>query len=158
LFLDDLQWADAASMRLLRQLLEGGHCGYLLVIGAYRDNEPTEIEPLRMGVDDLRKAGVRIDEVALKPLTIEHVVALLSYTLRLAPAAVRPLAEVLLRKTDGNPFFLQQFLTALRDQGLLAFDTETGRWTWEDGRIEAAVASDNVVGLLIARLRRLSDA
>jgi predicted ATPase/serine phosphatase RsbU (regulator of sigma subunit) len=86
------------------------------------------------------------------------VVALLGDTLRLGGPAVRPLAEVLLRKTDGNPFFLQQFLTALAEQQVLKFDAELGRWTWDDARIEAAVASDNVVDLLIARLQRQSEA
>ena len=78
-------------------------------------------------------------------------------TLHLDAAAVRPLAEILVRKTDGNPFFLQQFLTALARAAPARFDAERGRWTWDDARVEAAVASDNVVDLLVARLRRLSD-
>jgi predicted ATPase/serine phosphatase RsbU (regulator of sigma subunit) len=157
LFLDDLQWADGGSLRLLRQLLSGAPVPHLLVIGAYRSNEAAEIHPLLLTLEDLRKAGVRIDELALRPLSIEHVVALLGDTLRLDDATVRPLAEVLLRKTDGNPFFLQQFLTALHEQQLLRFDAERARWVWDDARTEAAVASDNVVDLLVARLRRLSE-
>jgi len=157
LFLDDLQWADAASLRLLRQMLTGGNSAHLLVIGAYRNNEMALVQPLLLTLDELRKAGVRIDELTLAPLKLEHVVALLGDTLRLDAALVRTLAEVLLRKTDGNPFFLQQFLTALYEQKLLQFDAERGRWTWNTGKIEAAVASDNVVDLLLARLRRLSD-
>jgi predicted ATPase/serine phosphatase RsbU (regulator of sigma subunit) len=157
LFLDDLQWADAASLRLLRQVLTGANCSHLLVIGSYRNNDPSELHPLLLTLDDLRKAGVRIDELTLAPLGLEHVVALVGDTLHLDAAAVRPLAEILLRKTDGNPFFLQQFLTALHDQRLLEFDAELGRWAWNDARVQAAVASDNVVDLLVARLRRLSD-
>src|SRR5262249_4124687 len=88
---------------------------------------------------------------------LEHIVALLGDTLRLDAAAVGPLAEVLLRKTDGNPFFLQQFLAALHEQKLLQFDAEHRRWTWQNAKVEAAVASDNVVALLVARIRRLSD-
>ena len=157
LFLDDLQWADAASLRLLRQVLTGANCSHLLVIGAYRNNDPGELHPLRLTLDDLRKAGVRIDELTLEALQVEHVVALLGDTLHLDAATVHPLAEILVRKTDGNPFFLQQFLTALRDQRLLEFDAERGRWVWDDARVHTAVASDNVVDLLVARLRRLSD-
>jgi predicted ATPase/serine phosphatase RsbU (regulator of sigma subunit)/tRNA A-37 threonylcarbamoyl transferase component Bud32 len=156
LFLDDLQWADPASLRLLRQVLTGGNSSHLLVIGAYRDNETAQIQPLLLMLDELRKAGVRVDELALAPLTIEHVVALLSDTLRLDAVTVRPLAEILLRKTDGNPFFLQQFLTALDEQGLLQFDGDRGRWTWHNAKVEVAVASDNVVDLLVGRIRRLS--
>jgi len=157
LFLDDLQWADAASLRLLRQILTGGHGSHLLVIGAYRNNDTAQIQPLLLTIDELRKAGVRVDELTLAPLTLEHIVALLADTLRLDAAAVRPLADVLLRKTDGNPFFLQQFLTALHEQKLLQFDADQRRWTWQTAKVEAAVASDNVVDLLVARIRRLSD-
>ncbi|HEY7374178.1 MAG TPA: AAA family ATPase [Polyangia bacterium] len=156
LFLDDLQWADAASLRLLRQLLGGGFNAHMLVIGAYRNNEAAQIQPLLQMLDELRKAGVRLDELTLGPLKLEHIIALLGDTLRLDAAAVRPLAEVLLRKTDGNPFSLQQFLTALHEQKLLQFDAERGRWTWQTAKVEAAVASDNVVDLLVARIRRLS--
>jgi predicted ATPase/serine phosphatase RsbU (regulator of sigma subunit) len=156
LFLDDLQWADAGSLRLLRQILAGGASSHLLVIGAYRDNDPAGLHPLLLTLEDLRKAAVRIDEITLRPLAFEDVVTLLGDTLRLEADAVRPLAEVLVRKTDGNPFFIQQFLGALAEQRLLRFDAGAGRWIWEDAKVEAAVASDNVVDLLIARLRRLS--
>ena len=157
LFLDDLQWADAASLRLLKQMLTGGTSAHLLVIGAYRSNEVTDLHPLRLALDDLRKAGARIDELALSPLTIDDIIALLGDTLRLDAATVRPLAEILLRKTDGSPFFLQQFLTALYEQRLLQFSPELGRWIWNSANVEAAVASDNVVDILVARMRRLSD-
>jgi predicted ATPase/serine phosphatase RsbU (regulator of sigma subunit) len=156
LFLDDLQWADAASLRMVREILVGGHGSNLLLVGAYRSNEAAELHTLRLTLEEIRKAGVRIDEVALRPLTLDHVVDLLGDTLRLDPVTVRPLAQILVRKTDGNPFFVQHFLGSLHEQQLLRFDVEAGRWSWDDARIEAAVASDNVVELLVARLRRLS--
>ena len=158
LFLDDLQWADAASLRLLRQLLTGGQCAHLLVIGAYRNNETSELHPLLLTLGELRKAAVVIDELVLRPLDREAVTMLIADTLRLPGAEVGPLVETLLRKTNGNPFFLQQFLTALAEQQLLRFDTAARRWTWDEARIEAAVAADNVVDLLLARLRRLPEA
>ena len=108
-------------------------------------------------LEELGKAGVRVDELVLAPLGLDT-----SSRCSATPCGwsgrVRPLAAVLLQKTDGNPFFLQQFLTALRDQKLLAFDAERGRWVWDEAQVAAAVASDNVVDLMVARLRRLSDA
>jgi predicted ATPase/serine phosphatase RsbU (regulator of sigma subunit) len=157
LFLDDLQWADAASLRLLRQLLTDGQCSHLLVIGAYRSNEAAELHPLRLTLDELRKAAVPIDDIVLKPLGLEAVTALVSDTLRLDGPEVSGLAETLLRKTNGNPFFLQQYMTSLVEQELLRFDAAARRWRWDEARIEAAVAADNVVDLLIARLRRLPE-
>jgi len=156
LFLDDLQWADAGSLRMLRQILGDGQSPHLLVIGAFRNNEASELHPLRLTLDQLREAGVRIDEITLRPLTLEQLVDLLGDTLRLAPAEVRPLGELMLRKTDGNPFFVQQFLQSLHEQRLLSFDAGAGRWCWEDAKIEVAVASEDVVDLLLARLRRLA--
>jgi len=158
LFLDDLQWADAASLRLLRQLVTGGQCAHLLIIGAYRNNEATELHPLLLMLGELRKAAVAFDEIVLKPLDLQAVGALVADTLRLAPEAVAPLAAALLRKTNGNPFFLQQFLSALAEQKVLRFDPATRGWSWDAAGIEAAVVSDNVVDFLIARLRRLPDA
>src|SRR4051812_2172985 len=157
LFLDDLQWADAASLRLLRQMLAGGQSSHLLVIGAYRNDDQVGVDALAVTLDALRKAGVPVNELALAPLKLDDITALLADTLRLDGAAVRPLAEILVRKTDGSPFFLQQFLTALHEQKLLQFDAEHGRWAWINSKVEAAVASDNVVDLLVARIRRLSD-
>jgi predicted ATPase/serine phosphatase RsbU (regulator of sigma subunit) len=160
LFLDDLQWADAASLRLVRQLLAGGRSPNLLIVGAYRDDAVAELQPVQSLREELGKVGVAIDEVALGPLGADDVAALLSDTLRLEATEVRPLAAVLLRKTAGNPFFMQQFLTALADQGALAFDAARGpfgQWAWDEARVEAAIASENVVDLLVARLRRLSD-
>jgi predicted ATPase/serine phosphatase RsbU (regulator of sigma subunit) len=160
LFLDDLQWADAASLRLVRQLLAGGRSPNLLIVGAHRDDAADELQPVRALREELGKAGVPIDEVVLGPLGPDDVTALLAEALRLEAAEVRPLAAVLLRKTAGNPFFLQQFLTALVDQGALAFDATRGpcgQWAWDEARVEAEVASENVVDLLVARLRRLSD-
>ncbi len=156
LFLDDLQWADSGSLRMLREILGNGQISHLLVIGAFRNNEARALHPLLLTLDHLREAGVRIDEVALRPLTLEQVVHLLADTLRLDPGEVGSLAEVLLRKTDGNPFFVQQFLRSLHEQRLLRFDVAAGRWSWEDAKIEAAVASDDIVDLLLTRLRRLS--
>jgi predicted ATPase/serine phosphatase RsbU (regulator of sigma subunit) len=156
LFLDDLQWADAASLRMLKEILVGGQGSHLLVLGAYRSNEANGLHPLLLTLDDVRKAGVRVDEVALRPLTLDHVVELVSDTLRLEAEVVRSLAQILVRKTDGNPFFVQHFLGSLHEQHLLWFDGAAGRWSWEDAKVEAAVAADNVVDLLIARLRRFS--
>jgi predicted ATPase/serine phosphatase RsbU (regulator of sigma subunit) len=157
LFLDDLQWADAASLRLLRQLLGGRHSPHLLIVGSYRDDGGGEPEQLRSVRDELGKTGVPIDEVVLAPLAADDIIALLGDTLRLEADEVRPLAAVLLEKTAGNPFFLQQFLTALASEGVLAFDARRGRWAWDEAQVKAAVASDNVVALIVARLRRLSD-
>jgi predicted ATPase len=69
LFLDDLQWADPASLGLLRDLLTHPEMRYLFVVGAYRDNEVLAAHPLRLTLDDMRRAGARLSDIVLGPIT-----------------------------------------------------------------------------------------
>ena len=112
-FLDDLQWADPASLRLIHAMLTAPKRAHLLVIGAYRDNEVGPIHPLTLAVEDLRKAGVFISETKLKPLDLANVTQLRAEKLGGEPQRIGPLASLARRKTDGNPFFLNQFLSSL---------------------------------------------
>jgi predicted ATPase/serine phosphatase RsbU (regulator of sigma subunit)/tRNA A-37 threonylcarbamoyl transferase component Bud32 len=156
-FLDDLQWADPASLRLIHLLLTSPHRGHLLVIGAYRENEVDPMHPLSLALADLGKAGVPTHEMKLRPLGLYDVGQLLADTLGRdrADPEVEPLARLVLRKTHGNPFFLNQFVTDLHKQGLLAWDGAAHRWSWSLGRIEDAKATDNVIDFMITKLRRL---
>ena len=159
-FLDDLQWADPASLRLINLLLTSPRRGHLLVIGAFRENEVDPVHPLMLALAELAKAGVTAHEIKLAPLGLPDVCQLLADTLGLdrADPDVPSLAELVLGKTHGNPFFLNQFVTHLHKQGLLAWDVAERRWAWDLGRIEGAKATDNVIDFMIAKLRRLAPA
>ena len=158
LFLDDLQWADLASLRLLEGLVADGDLRHLMVVGAYRDTEVDAAHPLRHARDALEKAGVRIQEVTLAGLDEDAVVQLLADTLHSAPDGVRPLAVRLAAKTLGNPFFLGQFLESLERRGLIAFNRVTGAWAWDLAAIERQeleqMAAD-VVTFVVQRIREL---
>jgi predicted ATPase/serine phosphatase RsbU (regulator of sigma subunit) len=156
LFLDDLQWADPASLRLLQLLLMDRHRGHLLVVGGYRDNEVGPDHPLRLAIADIRGAGATIHEIGLEALTLVDITQLISDTLGSRSEEILPLARLVLSKTDGNPFFVNQFLTALHKDGLLSFDGGERRWTWDLARIEGSVATDNVVEFVLAKLNRLA--
>jgi predicted ATPase/serine phosphatase RsbU (regulator of sigma subunit)/tRNA A-37 threonylcarbamoyl transferase component Bud32 len=158
LFLDDLQWADPASLRLIHLILTNPQSSHLLVIGAYRDNEVDPLHPLTVTLADLRKSGAVVGELKLRPLAIDDICQLLSDTLGLERRRVEPLAELSLRKTHGNPFFLGQFLTALHTDKLLTFDADERAWTWDLERIEKTMVTDNVVDFMVAKLKRLSPA
>jgi len=155
LFLDDLQWADPASLSLLEALLRDTGAGNLLLLGAYRDTEVTASHPLVVTLGQIHRAGVAITEIALQPLGESHVQDLVRDTLRCEPERARTLARVVHRKTGGNPFFLNQFLTALHDEGQLSFDVSRGEWTWDLNEIEHRGYTNNVVELMAGRLRRL---
>ncbi|HEX7262362.1 MAG TPA: AAA family ATPase, partial [Luteolibacter sp.] len=157
LFLDDLQWLDAATLELLNRLLIEGELRHLLLIGAYRDNEVDATHPLARAIESMRKAGVKVGEIVLAPLTPEDVQTLIADSLSCTPERVLPLAELIHGKTGGNPFFTIEFFSALADEGLLVFDLNTRAWTWDTRRIRAKEFTDNVVDLMVAKLSRLPE-
>ena len=157
LFLDDLQWLDAATLDLLEGLLTQPDVRYLLLIGAYRDNEVEAAHPLMRKLRSIRQTGVPVREIHLPPLSLENVDQLVADTLHCEPQRSAALARLLYEKTAGNPFFLTQFVRALADEGLLAFDHDRLRWGWELERIHAKGYTDNVADLMVAKLRRLPD-
>ncbi|MBV8329420.1 MAG: serine/threonine-protein kinase PknK, partial [Verrucomicrobia bacterium] len=155
LFLDDLQWLDTASLKLLQQLVTHEDVSYLLLIGAYRSNEITPSHPLRLTLNQLRETEAIIHEILLLPLTIDDVTHLVADSLRCKPEQVRAMAELVHEKSGGNPFFAIQFLTALADEHLLQFDSSLGHWTWDLERSFSKNYTDNVVDLMVEKLNRL---
>ncbi len=157
LFLDDLQWLDAATLGLLEHLVTHPEVRHVLLVGAYRDNEVSPSHPLLRMLEAIRKAGARVQEIVLAPLVLDDVGALVSDALHCEPEHVRPLAQLVHEKTGGNPFFAIQFFTALAEEGLLAFDPVTRAWQWDMNRIRAKSYTDNVVDLMLGKLKRLSN-
>ena len=156
LFLDDLQWLDAATLDLIESLVTDSEVRHLLLIGAYRDNEVSPSHPLLRALEEIRKAGARVREIVLAPLRLEDVGALVSDALHCVPHQAQSLAQLVQEKTGGNPFFAIQFFTALAEEGLLIFDSVTRSWQWDMNRIRAKSYTDNVVDLMAGKLRRLS--
>ncbi|AUX38985.1 uncharacterized protein SOCE26_003670 [Sorangium cellulosum] len=156
LFLDDLQWADLASLRLLTLLLADPERGHLLVIGAYRDNEIDAGHPLRAARAELRKAGKSMVELTLAPLRLSDVGQLIAHALGCDRQRSAPLAKLVLDKTQGNPFFINQFLVSLYKDHLLTFDPSSGSYCWDLERIRRAGITDNVVDFMARKLRRLT--
>src|SRR5258705_1510873 len=158
LFLDDLQWLDAATLDLLEHLVTHSEVPHLLLVGAYRDNEIGPAHPLPRTLEAVRKAGARIQEIVLAPLGLDDVGQLVADAMHCEPERVRPLAQLVQEKTGGNPFFAIQFFIALAEGGLLAFDPATRAWQWNMDRIRAKSYADNVVDLMAGKLKRLSAA
>ncbi|HET7863106.1 MAG TPA: AAA family ATPase, partial [Burkholderiaceae bacterium] len=209
LFLDDLQWADPASLALVRELVTHPEIHALLLVGAYRDNEVNDAHPLMLMLERTRKErpqadamrrpppegdeetwggpafphqrpqadalrrpppegdeetwggpafphdSARIVRIVLRPLAAADVARLLSDTMRCTVAEAQPLADLIHDKTGGNPFFVIQFLTELHFEGLIVFDSRCRRWCWDIDSLLAKNHTDNVVELMLAKLRRL---
>ena len=155
LFLDDLQWLDAATLDLLEDLLTPPGVPYLMLIGAYRDNEVTTTHPLTRTLEAIRNAGANVREIALANLASEDVAELMADALRCEPERADPLARLVHEKTAGNPFFTIQFISSLAEEGMLTFDHDAARWSWDLDRIHAKGYTDNVVDLMVGKLIRL---
>jgi len=156
LFLDDLQWLDAATLDLLEALLTRPDVRHLMLIGAYRDNEVTSAHPLMRKLEAIRNSGAMVREIILAPLTEGDLRQLISDSLHCEAERTASLAQLVHEKTAGNPFFAIQFISALAEEGLLTFDHSRARWSWDLDRIHAKGYTDNVVDLLVEKLNRLS--
>jgi len=152
LFFDDLQWLDEATLEFLEDLLPRPEMRYLLLIGAYRDNEVDPGHPLVRKLDEIRAAGGILKDVILAPLGREDLGHLLADSLHCDSGRVSQLAQLIHEKTTGNPFFAIQFISTLADERLLKFDYEQGRWSWELNRIRAKNYADNVAELMVGKL------
>ena len=155
LFIDDLQWLDPETLGLIEQFLTHPQVEFLLLVGAYRENEVTANHRLRLTLDAARAAGAAIHEIALEPLSLKDTEELLGDALFCEPPRVRQLAALVHNKTRGNPFFTIQFLTTLAEEQLLRFETREAAWRWDLKGIRAKGFTDNVADLMIVKLRRL---
>ena len=155
LFLDDLQWLDAATLDLLEDLMTRSELKHLMLIGAYRDNEVGAAHPLMRKLEAIRSAGGKVREITLGPLAQKHLEHLLADALRCEPERSAPLAQLIEEKTGGNPFFTIQFLSSLAEEGMLTFDHDAACWSWDLDRIHAKGYTDNVADLMIEKLSRL---
>ncbi len=156
LFLDDLQWLDAATLELIDHLVTHSEVRHLLLVGAYRDNEVDSAHPLMRTLDAIRNAGARVEEIVLTPLGLDDIGRLVTDAVHCEPERARPLAQLVHEKTSGNPFFAIQFLSALNEEGLLAFDPVAPAWRWDIDLIRARSYTDNVADLLVEKMKRLS--
>jgi PAS domain S-box-containing protein len=155
LFLDDLQWLDAATLDLMEDLLTRRDVQHLMLIGAYRDNEVNSAHPLMRKLEAIRQAGAIVQEIALEPLSREDLATLVADSFHCEAESAIPLAQLIHEKTAGNPFFAIQFISALAEERLVTFDRDERRWCWDLNRIHAKGYTDNVVDLMIGKLNRL---
>jgi PAS domain S-box-containing protein len=158
LFLDDMQWIDAATQQLLEHLLVNPAVEHILFVGAYRDNEVGPSHPLTQALHSMEQARAAVHTIGLGPLSVGDVTCLTAETFRCGPVRAEPLAKLVYDKTGGNPFFAIQFLTELADEGLITFDGRTVRWWWDLDRIKDKGFTDNVADLMVGRLTRLPAA
>jgi PAS domain S-box-containing protein len=156
IFLDDLQWADSASLNLLKLLMSESAAGYLLILGAYRDNEVFPAHPLMLTLAELQKY-VKINTLTLAPLSQDNITRLVADTLLCQEETAAPLADLVYQKTKGNPFFTIQFLKGLHQDGWITFNPTTGYWECDLTQVRQLALTDDVVEFMVGRLRKLPE-
>jgi predicted ATPase/signal transduction histidine kinase len=157
IFLDDLQWIDLPSLNLIELFMTDSETKQLLFIGSYRDNEVDANHPLLINLRKIEKCGTRVNRVSLTNLDFDNVNLLLADTLKCSIEKTEELARLCLKKTDGNPFFLKQFLQIIFENELFVFDRKRLIWQWENEKIEKIKATDNVVDLMVSKIQKLSN-
>lgn len=156
LFLDDLQWADLSSLELLKALLTDPESSHLLCVCAYRDNEVSPSHPMVKAINQLEEDGADIEWIEVRNLMFADTNQLIADSLHKEIDQTQALAEIVYNKTQGNAFFLRQFLTSLYQEGYLDYHFEDGHWCWDVDAINKLDMTDNVVDLMTRKIRRLS--
>jgi predicted ATPase/GAF domain-containing protein len=157
LFLDDMQWADAASLNLITLIVSARATEALLLVLTYRDSEVAANHPFMLAIKEQAKQGVPVQTIELAPLGVPEVAEFVADTLRQDRAAALPLAEIIQQKTAGNPFFMRQFLQALYGAQLISFDNEAKRFRYDTAAVKDAAITENVAELLATKLQRLPE-
>ncbi|WP_206047099.1 ATP-binding protein, partial [Noviherbaspirillum denitrificans] len=156
LFLDDLQWADAASLTLLEGLLLHPDTRYFMPVCAFRSNEVDASHPFSLSLDALRGGSSPVTEIVLGALPDGALNQLVADALHRSEADTLPLTRLISKKTGGNPFFVIQFLAALHEEHLIVFDSNLSGWRWDLQQIEAYGFTDNVAEFMVDKLLRMS--
>ncbi len=155
IFLDDLHWANETPLELIKLLITAPDSSYLFLIGAYQESKVTETHPLRTTLNSIERMGVRLHYQNLIPLTLPDVTQFVVDTLHCWPEEATPLAELVLEKTGGNPYFMGEFLKSMYAEKLIKFDSRRGTWQWDAAKIRIQEITDNVVGLMAEKVQKL---
>ncbi len=158
LFVDDLQWTDTASLKLLQQLVTSLKNQSLLVLGAYRDNEVWEAHPLMVTLAEIKAGGGVVDTITLSPLDLPTVNQIVADAVHSTLEVALPLTRLVYEKTQGNPFFFSEFLKSLSDENLLTFNPQQGIWQWNLAHIKGRDFTNNVVDLMTNKVQKLPAA
>jgi len=156
-FLDDLQWADNASLNLIKLLSTNENLMNILIIGNYRENEVNQSHPLIIMLDQIKKEKGIVNIITIKPLNLRSTNSLIADSMRCSPKKTLQFSEFCYQNTNGNPFFLKQYILDLAEKNLIFFDKSKMNWTWDLKSIKETDCSDNVAKLITGKITRLPE-
>ena len=157
IFLDDLQWADTATLKLLEMIVQDHEIKSLLLICSYLDDEVSEAHPIMETMDILRDSSTSVSHFHLGPLPSQVVGNMVADALRMDIEAVDTLSQIVFEKTGGNPFHIGEYLKQLSEEQLLYYDVDRQGWRWDAVKIAGADLGEDAVDIFIERIRKLDD-
>ncbi|MGE8207506.1 AAA family ATPase [Heyndrickxia sp. NPDC080065] len=157
LFLDDLQWADRASLDLVQYLLSEPVSQYLLVIGAYRDDEIKVGHPFSILLEGVQSTNVKICEIPLKPLEYHHIKQFISETFHNQVTELDMITTVIQRISQGNPFYVRQLVQALYEENIVTYDYRLSIWSTNIKLLNQLPLTGNIVEYMIKRVEKLPE-
>ncbi len=156
LFLDDLQWADQASLKLIHLLVSEPAISYLFIIGAYRDNQVSISHPLSLELDAIEKENLIVEKIRIEPLSKDALHQLISEALNDHTDQVNALTKLIFEKTNGNPFFVNELFKTIYDEGALTFNPTKSSWLFDMDQIHKLNITNNVIDLLSEKIEKMS--
>jgi len=155
LFIDDLQWVDSASLDLIKTIILDDEVQHLLIMGAYRDTEVNQSHPLILAIDKIKEEGGFTNQITLPPLDLEAINYLIAASLKCNSETTLQLSQLCYQNTNGNPFFLKQYIIDLVDKGFIGFESNNLIWNWDLDSIQETECTTNVVELITEKISRL---
>jgi len=157
LCLDDMQWADLATIKMIQNIMNDKNINNILIVISYRNNEVKKTHPLYLMLEELNYKKIRHTSINLRPLLNVDINEMLSDTFNTSKEKTKELSKLIKQKTNGNPFFAKEFIYNLYDEKMLYFDAKKYEWDWDLTRIKEENITDNVVDLLLKKISYLSD-
>jgi predicted ATPase/signal transduction histidine kinase/CheY-like chemotaxis protein len=154
-FIDNLQWADTATLTLLAHQTISNERNAVLLIGAYREDEVKQNHPLLSTIENIELAQGRLKSITLKNLARHHILQMICDSFNCSNSDAGLLVDSCFDKTDGNPLFIRQYLKALFENNQIRFDAKATQWVWPLEDIPEPLKTDDPVKLVTARLHKM---
>jgi len=153
IFLDDFHLADQASIRFLQELTFVQKA-YVMILFAYRPFHNDYYKDFQYVFNNFSDHS--ISEIKLHPLNLTDVQSFIAGILDMSESNVMDFSSVILKKTNGNPFFMREFLAKLNQDHILVYDHESGQWQWDKKAISSQTITENVVEFMTETIQKLS--
>lgn len=155
IFIDDIHLADMGSMAMIEEIMENDQISGLQIVACYRNNEVSEGHPLIHSINKMVTSQVNIRQITLAGLVFDAATQMLADAFHCSTTSVAELTDVIYTKTNGNPFYLKQFIKLCWREKFIFFDDQEKSWKWNVAAIKACPAEENVVDFLIRNVNQM---